>query len=492
MPIANAPFATTPFSTLDVTIVAVSGNQLTIQEGFTQENTGATGNVQVGGQAMTLTLGQETGRIAPGNLDQQLNLSVNWSEQALLVCNSHIDVVGQQLTAGVGSVTIDAQQVQQVTGFENTLSSQPVEEDYTVTVVNYGAGNRFVLNGVSNPALNIFRATKLVFDQSAATNDGHPLAFKATGTGETVNYTVTFQNIGGANKYFIDGVQQPNLELVEGNTYVFNWSAASGHPFRFSTTSDGTHAGGSEYTTGVTFDGVNYITTITVGAGTPDLYYYCQIHSGMGAAASTPTEGPFYRGVSYLLNGSSATRGQYYDVATFNAGRATGSRKVILQTDKFTPSSFRYYCTVHGNGMGNTIAAANYVTISGVAIANTTGQELTLTSPSLEPVIAKIFTATGNQIALSQGSVEITINQSRLVDGFLLNANTSNVSVFSGWDNVPNVPDIGNWVNTDPGSGSTWTNINATTSGTWTEVNTGTTPTWTNVTVPTDGNWTET
>ena len=40
MPIANAPFATTPFSTLDVTIVGVSGQQLTIQEGFTQENTG--------------------------------------------------------------------------------------------------------------------------------------------------------------------------------------------------------------------------------------------------------------------------------------------------------------------------------------------------------------------------------------------------------------------------------------------------------------------
>lgn len=364
MPIANAPFATTPFSTLDVTIVGVSGNQLTIQEGFTQELLDGSGNVQVGGQAMTLTLGQETGRIAPGNLGQQLNLSVNWNQSAQLVCNSHIDVTGQQLTAGVGSVTIDAQQVQQVTGFENTLSSQPAVVNYTVTVVNYGSGNVFVLNGSANPAISMFRATKYVFDQSDGTNNNHPLRFK--------------------------------------------------------------DASGASYTDGV------------VVTGTP------------GQAGA----------------------------------------KVEFTVPAGAPNSLRYYCSVHGNAMGNTITVNNYITISGVAVANTTGQELTLTSPSIEPVIAKIFTATGNQIALSQGSVEITINQSRLVDGFLLNANLGEVSVFSGWNDVT-VPDIGNWVNTDPGSGSTWSNINATTSGSWTEVSTPASGSWTEVTVPTDSNWTE-
>ena len=88
MPIATSPFAAAPFSAQDIVIISLSGQQLTIQEGFTQENTGATGNVQVGGQAMTLTLGQETGRIAPGNLDQQLNLSVNWNPTDFLVCKS--------------------------------------------------------------------------------------------------------------------------------------------------------------------------------------------------------------------------------------------------------------------------------------------------------------------------------------------------------------------------------------------------------------------
>ena len=102
---------------------------------------------------MVLTLGQETGRIAPGNLGQQLNLSVNWNPTDFLVCNSEITVTGHQLTASVGSVTIDAQQVQQVTGFENTLSSQPDVVNYTVTVIQSGGQNIYVLNGVQKPAL---------------------------------------------------------------------------------------------------------------------------------------------------------------------------------------------------------------------------------------------------------------------------------------------------------------------------------------------------
>ena len=58
----------------------------------------------------------------------------------------------------------------------------------------------------------------------------------------------------GANKYYIDGVRQATLTLNEGSTYRLDQSDGtnSGHPLRFSTTSDGTHAGGSEYTTGVT------------------------------------------------------------------------------------------------------------------------------------------------------------------------------------------------------------------------------------------------
>jgi len=79
------------------------------------------------------------------------------------------------------------------------------------------------------------------------------------------------------------------LQLTEGNTYVFDWSAATSHPVRFSTTSDGTHGGGSEYTVGVTKDDGNHKTTIVVADGAPTLYYYCQYHGGMGGQANTPS-----------------------------------------------------------------------------------------------------------------------------------------------------------------------------------------------------------
>jgi len=365
MSIAGSPFATVPFASQTAAIsVSVSGLSMTIQEGFTQELTAGAGH-QVQGNGLTVSLGNEVGNIVPANIDQQINLSLNWAGQDFLVCNSHIDVTGNALTLTPGTVTIDAQQVQQITGFESTVSSQPSVVNYTVTVANPGSGNVFVLNGSNNPAISMFRATKYVFDQSDGTNGNHPLRFK--------------------------------------------------------------DASGASYTDGV------------VVTGTP------------GQAGA----------------------------------------KVEFTVPAGAPNSLRYYCTVHGNAMGNTITVNNYITISGVAIANTTGQQLTLTSPSIQPVIAKIFTATGNQVALSQGSVSITINQSRLVDGFLLNANTADVSIFSGWDDVT-VPDVGNWTNIDPGFGSTWSNINATTSGSWTEVSTPTSATWTKVTVPTDGsNWTE-
>ena len=106
-------------------------------------------------------------------------------------------------------------------------------------------------------------------------------------------FTVTVVSTGSGNKYFIDGVQQKTLNLIEGKTYEFDQSDSSNssHPFRFSTTSNGTHSGGSEYTTGVTTNGTprsaGAYTRITVASSAPTLYYYCTNHSGMGGQANT-------------------------------------------------------------------------------------------------------------------------------------------------------------------------------------------------------------
>ena len=110
----------------------------------------------------------------------------------------------------------------------------------------------------------------------------------------TRTFTVTVVSTGGGNKYVIDGVQQPTLELVEGATFKFDVSdgTVGGHPFKFSTTSDGTHSGGSEYTTNVTTNGTagqaGAYVEIEIAASAPTLYYYCQYHPGMGGQANTP------------------------------------------------------------------------------------------------------------------------------------------------------------------------------------------------------------
>jgi len=119
----------------------------------------------------------------------------------------------------------------------------------------------------------------------------------------TITYTVTVatgtNQYGTGNKYYINGEANVVLYLQEGNTYIFDQSDSTntGHPFRFSTTANGTHAtpAGVEYTTGVTATGTpgasGANTTINVApvrtTGAPLLFYYCTVHSGMGNTAQT-------------------------------------------------------------------------------------------------------------------------------------------------------------------------------------------------------------
>ena len=120
--------------------------------------------------------------------------------------------------------------------------------------------------------------------------------------GEVIEQLVSF-NTTAVNKavtvtsgaFYLDASIYPALTLPIGSVVTFDQSASSntGHPFKLSTTANGSHASGSEYTTGVVTSGTpgsaGAKTVITVSATTPTLYYYCPNHSGMGStAALTP------------------------------------------------------------------------------------------------------------------------------------------------------------------------------------------------------------
>ncbi|BAQ86090.1 tail fiber [uncultured Mediterranean phage uvMED] len=173
----------------------------------------------------------------------------------------------------------------------------------TLELIAYGT---FTLSNFSITSANDVPALGSAGQALVVNQAGNSLEFSNASSAEVYGFekyynpstlvrTVTVQSVGGSNKYFIDGVQQDTLELYEGNTYIFNYP--SGHPFKFSTTSNGTHASGSEYTTGVTHNSSTQV-TIVVASGAPTLYYYCSSHSGMGGQANTPT--PANNAVRYI------------------------------------------------------------------------------------------------------------------------------------------------------------------------------------------------
>ena len=178
-----------------------------------------------------------------------------------------------------------------------------------------------------------FDTNGFTLNDSARTNRNTMVGWgwSAGGTAPAITYVVKVVSDSG-NKYRFDdfGTSAVTLDLQEGGTYTFDQSDSSnsGHPLRFSTTSNGTHGGGSEYTTGVTTVGTpgssGAKTVITVAASAPTLYYYCTQHSAMGGQANTnSTFGSSNFGGSIQSKVSASTDAGFSIVSYTGTGSAT-------------------------------------------------------------------------------------------------------------------------------------------------------------------------
>ena len=149
--------------------------------------------------------------------------------------------------------------------------------------------------------------------------------------------TVTFVRDGG-NKFYFDGAGNVTLSLKVGNTYRFQRPgfSFSTHPLKFSTTSGGSHNGGSEYTTGVTVT-TSYVQIIPEASVT--LYPYCTVHSGMGGSsqlnitAATKTQTNY---VEWVVDTSGAVD---------NTAVTTPTLSDFGHTDIYHQSGIKYYAS---------------------------------------------------------------------------------------------------------------------------------------------------
>jgi hypothetical protein len=233
--------------------------------------------------------------------------------------NAHTDTVNLigtgtvQITSTGGVITIDGGSAGDVTSLDQVAGATSTGQ--ALTVAGTGTGP---FTGAVTVASNIYGGTTnvgIVPSGGSATTflqgDGN------WATPDDINtILVTVVSVAAGNRYFIDGTQQQSLELVSGITYRLDQSATtpspgnSGHPLRFSTTSDGTHGGGVEYTTGVIKVGTpgtaGAYTQIIPEQDTPKLYYYCSVHPNMGGEVIDP-RAVVVSSVTTAANGTSSS-----------------------------------------------------------------------------------------------------------------------------------------------------------------------------------------
>jgi len=185
-----------------------------------------------------------------------------------------------------------------------------------------------------------------------------------------------YYNQGSTNKYAIGGSTASAdviLTLYEGNTYRFDQSDASndGHPLRIYTAADKT---GGEYTTGVTTNGTagqaGAYTEITVADGAPTLFYQCSNHALMGATLNT-------HGIPNVETTTGAPVSANTPVSLAMTSAFNNDDVVVVTTAEVVPSDYNDRLPALQASIKDVVTVPQtVVSLTGVSATGSTGEEL--------------------------------------------------------------------------------------------------------------------
>jgi hypothetical protein len=155
-----------------------------------------------------------------------------------------------------------------------TLNTTLPTPEYRVAKVSFGYGgsDSVVIGGKQFYQAGFIKRNNPTFIKT--------IPFGLAPITSTPSATVLTVTNSSASAYVINGSSNPTLNLIRGLTYTFNISAA-GHPFWIKTI--GGTGTGNAYSTGITSNGTASGTlTFVVDASAPStLYYNCEIHGLM-------------------------------------------------------------------------------------------------------------------------------------------------------------------------------------------------------------------
>ena len=315
------------------------------------------------------------------------------------------------------------------TGIDTTTGTNKVTFAIDSTVATL-SGSQTLTNKGINLANNTVTTTlaqlnTAVSDATLVDLDDTQVLTNKTINAENNSIIVEYVVTESGGNFLIDGEANATIKFNPGIIYRFDVSDSgiASHPFKLSTTSDGSHNSGSEYTTGKTTNGTQgssgaYI-QYTVDADTPDnLYYYCSSHSGMGGKIGvfgSTLEG----GSGLTITGNSIAVDATVITGQSNEGTADNNDVILIYDDtasalkKQTRSAF-----LTGTGVGN----MNSFTISDGSTSQTISDGNTVT-----------FSGTSNEVEVAVSATDtVTIGLPASITANVTGNVTGNVSGTAG------------------------------------------------------------